>query len=440
MPPGVYRVTQLLSSLLEPLPIGTNLALFHLFWMLISGRLLESRGALIPGLAALGLVPSAVRRAWAALAYGHWETSRLVTRWEQQVHAEGQWQARQHGGYCPVACDLVGFFRPRLQGCLTKHYLAAAGKALPAIPLGIAARVGRVGQQRLALPCRLLRADPDDPSEAALQRRLLVETGPELAAQEVLVCDGGFPLSQVLAAEVPRFLVRGAKNFTARRAKLPEYQGKGRPYTYGEVVRPLPRTHKGQTIAATSPDREETWQEDGCRVRACFWENLVLRDGKPGDPTFICIVIHDPRYPEPLLLLTNLAINGAVAVALYQDRWPIEQVPLSGKQMLGAHRQYVFADESRQRLPEIALLAGSILSYGAATSPAVATGFWDRRPQATPGRLRRVLARAPLSEVAWLPGRLRKKASRTAHLPKGVAGHRRQQRGTPASQPLPLAA
>jgi len=440
MPTVVYRVTQLLSSLVEPMPIGTNLGLFHLLWMLISGRLLESRGAVIPGLAALGLSPPAVRRAWAALAYGDWETARLVTGWQQWVQTEGWWQPRQYGGYRPVACDLVGFFRPRLQDCVTTHYHPAAGKALPAIPLGIAARVGGVGEQRLAIPCLLLRADPQDPSEAALQRRLLTATGRALAEQEVLVCDAGFPLAQLLQAGVPRFLVRGAKNFTARRAHLPPYQGKGRPHAYGNVVRPLPRTYKGRTIAATPHDREETWQEDGCILKACFWEHLVARDGKPGDATFTCIVIHDPRYKEPLLVLTNLSISGAVALALYQQRWPIEQVPLVGKQMLGAQRQYVFARESRQRLPEIALLASSILSYGAATSAAIPTGFWDRAPRPTSGRLRRVLSRVSFSELGPLPGRLREKASPTAHLPKGVAAHRRQKRVPPTTQPWPLAA
>jgi hypothetical protein len=440
MPTVVYRVTQLLSSLVEPLPIGTNLGLFHLLWMLSSGRLLESRGAVIPGLAAFGLTPPAVRRAWSALAYGHWETAPLVTGWQQQVQAEGWWQPREHGGYRPVACDLVGFFRPRLQGLVTTHYLGAAGKALPAIPVGIAARVGAVGSQRLAIPCLLLRPDPQDPSEAALQRRLLAETGPQLGDKEVLVSDGGFPLSQVLAAGVPRFLVRGAKNFTARRAELPEYQGKGRPHTYGEVVRPLPRSYKGRTIVATPPDREETWQEEGYELRAGFWENLVARAGKPGEPPFTCIVIHDPRYEEPLLVLTNLAVSGAVALALYRDRWPIEQLPLAGKQMLGAQRQYVFAPESRQRLPELVLLAGSILSYVAATSPAIPTGFWDRRPRPTPGRLRRVLSQVGFSEVGRLPARMREKASPTGHLPKGVAGHRRHKRVTPDIQPLPLAA
>lgn len=440
MPPVVYRVTQLLSSLVEPLPIGTNLGLFHLLFMLASGRLLESRGAVIPGLAALGLTPPAIRRAWAALAYGDWETARLVTGWQQQVQAEGWWQPRQHGGYRPVACDLVGFFRPRLQGCATSHYHSGAGKALPAIPLGIAARVGGVGEQRLAIPCVLLRADPKEPSEAALQRRLLTAAGQALAEREVLVCDAGFPLTQLLEAGVPRFLVRGAKNFTARRAHLPQYPGKGRPYAYGNVVRPLSRTYKGRTIAATPFDREETWHEGGCLLKAYYFENLVARDGKPGDPTFTCIVIHDPRYKEPLLLLTNRSISGAVALSLYQDRWSIEQVPLVGKQLLGAQRQYLFAPESRQRLPELSLLASSILSYAAATSPAIPTGFWDRAPRATAGRLRRVLCRMSLFELGALPARMRKKASPTAHLPKGVAGHRRQKRVTPIPEPLPLAA
>jgi hypothetical protein len=247
-------------------------------------------------------------------------------------------------------------------------------------------------------------------------------------------------LSQVLAAGVPRFLARGAKNFTARRADLPEYPGKGRPSTHGEVVRPLARTYKEREIAATAPDRQETWQEDGRILNAPFWDHLVVSDGKPGDPPFTVIVLHDPRYQEPLLLLTNVAVSGAAALALYHDRWPIEQPPLVAKQLLGGHRQYVFAPESRQRLPELTLLAGSILSYGAAISPALPSGFWDRRPRSTAGRLRRVLSRVELTQLGPLPARIREKASPTAHLPKGVAGHRRQKRGTPAVQPLPLAA
>ena len=37
-----------LNELLEGLPIGTNLAMTHVFWALLSGQLLNNRGALFP--------------------------------------------------------------------------------------------------------------------------------------------------------------------------------------------------------------------------------------------------------------------------------------------------------------------------------------------------------------------------------------------------------
>ncbi len=92
--------------------------------------------------------------------------------------------------------------------------------------------------------------------------------------------------------------------------------------------------------------------------------------------------------------------------------------------MLGAARQFVHARETCQRLPELALLAGAILSYVAATTPATPTGFWDRRPQPTPGRLRRLLARTPFPHDFPLPARIREKAAVTSHLRTGFWGQR----------------
>ena len=139
-----------------------------------------------------------------------------------------------------------------------------------------------------------------------------------------------------------------------------------------------------------------------------------------------CVVIQDPRYRAPLVLVTNLAVSAHAVWGLYRDRWPVEQAPLAAKQMLGAHRAFVFGGESRYRLPELALLAGNIVAYVAATTAAVATGFWDRHCRPTCGRLRRVLVQVPFSEVPVPRGTLRKKASVTGHLPTGVQGHRRR--------------
>jgi hypothetical protein len=52
-----------LCTLVVAGPIGTNLGLLHLLWMLASGQLLGARGALFPGLADGGLSAPATRRA-----------------------------------------------------------------------------------------------------------------------------------------------------------------------------------------------------------------------------------------------------------------------------------------------------------------------------------------------------------------------------------------
>jgi hypothetical protein len=98
--------------------------------------------------------------------------------------------------------------------------------------------------------------------------------------------------------------------------------------------------------------------------------------------------------------------------------------------MLGAERQFVSAPASCQRLPELSLLAGAILTYLAATLPATPTGFWDRQPKPTPGRLRRMLARTPFPYTYPLPARVREKAAVVDHLPKGIRGCRRRKRAT----------
>ena len=421
----VYRISLLLGVIFAEVPVGTNLGLFWLLWALISGRFLLSRGAVFPALTDGGLPAEAVRRSGAALAYGRWAIETLVKAWRQVVEQEGRWQAHRYEGFRPVACDLVGFFRPRLGGCLGKHYQSGADKALPAVVFAVVAAVGAIGKVRCPLVRLILRANPGDQSEAELQRRAITQAGATLHPDEALIVDAGFGVAALLTAGVTPFVTRVARNFTARRNVLPVYKGRGRGPIYGERVRPLPRTYKGQRIAATPPDTTAQWVVGGRLLQAQVWDNLVLSTATPDGPSFRCVVIHDPRYQEPLVLATTLSVSAYAGWCLYRDRWPIEQVPLAAKQMLGAHRAFVFGDESRHRLPELALLAGNILTYVAATSAAVATGFGDRCCHPTCGRLRRVLLRVAFSAIPVPAGALRKKASVTAHVPTGVQGHRR---------------
>ncbi len=250
---------QSLANLVEDLPIGTNLGMLHFLWALVSGNLLESRGAIFPALQRMGLDEAESRRAWAAFAQGKWEISELLSQWQRQVEQEGVWAEHCFAGYRVKAVDLVGFWRPTLQNCPSKHYKAEAGKALPAVVLGMVTRVGQMGEQRLPLPTDFIRVDLDDPSEATLTTKLLKHVAETLAKDELAVLDAGFSLKELLAVGVQRFLLRLPTNATARRNYTPEYKGNGRPSEWGKWFVPYP----GRTMERPSKPRPQTARPNG---------------------------------------------------------------------------------------------------------------------------------------------------------------------------------
>jgi hypothetical protein len=417
-----------LCTLLQSLPVGTNFALLQFLWMLVSGALLPQRGALFPALKSIGLSDEETRRAWAAFRKGSWQIVVVLRIWQEYVTGLEGWQLHRYEGYSPVTVDVTAFWRPALKKCPSKHYHPAANRALPAVIFGVVGQVGEINGQRIALPCAFERVHPKDCSEKRLWREVLKQVKKTLAEDEIAVMDAGVKVSNLQESGIECYVLRLAKNFTGRRNFLPEYAQKGRRPQYGALVRPLPRTHKGKTLAATPPDETITWQENGQTLRAEIWRNLVLNKTVPSiaNKTFDVYAIYDPDFEEPWLLATPVKLQAPSVRSIYRDRWPVEQIPLSAKQMVGAHRQFVHADESIQRLPELALLAGSILSFLAATVPATPTGFWDRKPKRTPGRFRRTLMGKPFPKDYPFPGQLRKKASVTSHLPKGILAHQRK--------------
>jgi len=417
----IDHTMKILVELTKGLPVGTNLALLQFMWMLVSGALLPQRGALFPALQSTGLSEQAVRRAWAAFRGGVWQTMVLLRLWQNYIQGLPGWQEHRYEGYRVVAADVTAFWRPALKNCPSKHYHPVANRALPAVIFGIVGVVGELGGQRVACPRGFERVHPNDPSEKRLWKDILRHAQRDLKEDEVLAVDAGVKINDLQAATITRYVLRLANNFTARRNYPAVRSQKGRPPVYGERIRPLERTYKGKTIAKSTPDRVETWLEEGIEMRAEIWDDVILPDVVPSDEvsTFQVYAIYDPAYLTPWLLATPLKLKAASVKAIYRDRWPVEQIPLAAKQMVGAHRQFVHNGESIQRLPELALLVGSILSFLAATQPAEPTGFWDRQPKRTPGRFRRMLMGKPFPQSYPLPQQVREKASITHHLPKG---------------------
>ena len=422
------RTIHALEQVVKDAPVGTNLALLHLLWAMLSGAFLKSRGAIFPALQLAGFTVGQTRRAGQALRNGAWCIGHLVEAWRTYVHSEGQWQPHSYEGYCPVAVDLVAFWRPRLKGRLGRFFHSLANRLMKGIGLALVVEVGQVGERRVPLLRRMIRPQDTEMDAHQLKQQALRAMAQDLEEHEVLVHDAGASIADMQAANVPRYVVRMALNCTARRNELPPRKSKGRRPEYGQLVRPLPRKYRERTIPATPPDVKTTFSFQGRTIRVHGWHNLVRRDQKVAadNPIFSIWVFFDPLYRDPLVLGTNLAARPQTIFCLYLDRWPVEQVPLVAKQLLGLERRFVFAPTSRQRLPELALLAANILTYLAAVLLPLPTGFWDRRPRRTPGRLRRVLERSGFPQDYPLEGRIREKESVTAHLPKGIEAHRRR--------------
>jgi hypothetical protein len=429
MPTAVAVTVQAIAFIMQVVPVGTNVGLVRLLWAMVNGSFLRSRGAVFAALHLNGFRAGEIRRSWAALRYGAWDVNELLDMWQVYVAGENRWHTRYHEGYRVLSVDMTGFWRPKLQGWVGKHYHALAQRALPAVVVGVMVVSGEVEGRRIPLLRRIVRCQPEM-DKTAFRRQLLQAARAQAGPDQVIVVDGEFEVSELQAADVRHWVVRLATNATARRNQLPAYKGVGKYPEYGEKVRPLARHWKERLIAATPPDHQDQFVYQGRTIQVSFWHELVTADTKVDDaaPTFSIYVYTDPLYHQPLLLATNLTPPPATAYLLYRDRWPVEQAPLAAKQMIGLHRHFVFAPEACFRLPELGLLAGAILTYVAAVLPPLPSGFWDRTPKATPGRLRRRLARAEFPNLTEFDPQLRQKNSVTAHLPKGIDGHRRHKR------------
>lgn len=423
---AVTEIITVIVFVVQVVPIGTNLGLVRLLWVMVNGSFLESRGAIHSALAVSNFGSDEIRRSWAALRYGRWQVNELIATWQVYVASRNQWRARRYGGYRVKSVDITGFWRPRLAGAVSKHYHALAQKALPAIVFGVMVSSGTIQGKRVPLMQAIVRCAVDQ-NECAFRKLLLQETVKQTAPDEITVVDGGFEIAELHSAEVKRFVIRMAINCTARLNQLPAPNKRGRRRAYGLLVRPLPRSRLGKTIAATPAHSQGRFVVQGRTIRYESWLNLVTtqRAVNANNQTFSIHLFYDPLYETPLLLATDMSLNAELIYLVYRDRWPVEHPPLAAKQMLGLHRQFVFAKEACFRLPELALLAGNILTHTAASLPPMPAGFWDRTPKATPGRLRRVLSRAIFPNLVDFDPQLRKKNSSSDHLHKGIHAHRR---------------
>jgi len=225
---------EFVANLVKGVNIGTNLAIWHVLMTVMSGRLLGSRGAIIPAVSASGLDRQATMRAWRGAAEGVWQANEMLKRLNEQVASEGEWDALKIGGRPVKAYDT----------------------------LGMVGAVGHVKEQAVTLPLKIVRgkgraANSDD----ALMAALIQAARSEVSDEDVVTADRKFPPVKLLENGCKALVIRRPQNMTLRRSEVAVYRGRGRKPIHGEMVRPFARTHKHNVLAATPLDETQTWQE-----------------------------------------------------------------------------------------------------------------------------------------------------------------------------------
>ena len=134
------RTIQALEQVVKDVPVGTDLALVHLLWAMVSGAFLHSRGAVFGALQWSGFSPCQIRRSWQALWQGSWSIEQLIESWRAYALSRTAWQARSYEGYTPQSIDVTAFWRPRLQGWTGKFFYRLANRAIKGVGLALIAR------------------------------------------------------------------------------------------------------------------------------------------------------------------------------------------------------------------------------------------------------------------------------------------------------------
>ena len=344
-----------------------------------------------------------------AMSHGRWQVNACLARHAAMVREQPNYQAVRIGRYTCQVIDMVGFFRPKLQGCKTKHYNGGVGKAIPAIEFGMIAEVGVIENKRTSVLTQVVRMPAKEVKHVKLRQALIVAATKAAGPTTLVLADAEFSAAELLAENAGcSFVIRAAKNCTFERAATHQFKSSGN-YKRGDIVRPLERTHNKKVKPATPADQcEIVTHPDGTSVTVKLWFNarlprsMIKRVAGADTDLAKCLheapvtvaAIHHPAFHGPLVVVTNARdLTAQELTPAYPQRWPIEVVPLAAKQLFGGARQFVHNPEHCQRLPELYLLTGNMMTCAAAFNPASSTGFWDPKPQPTAGRLRPQISR-----------------------------------------------
>ena len=444
-PAGInYQVQQVIEQMVSPLYKGTDLGMVDVMSAMLSGYFIESGGAITPAVDQylLDHVPDEKERedrtyrAIKAISYGQYNLNELIAQANRIMEESDRWKPTVIQGYRLKPVDITSFKRANVKDLRSKAHDSTAKRALPATLFSLMGTTGIVNGQRMAKLDLLICGETDRNDLCKEMEELYKQVSKQLEEDELAIMDAGFSLIDAVIHGIERCVIRLATNCTFGKTpgEVPvRTSDKGRTPTrhQADIVRPLTRQHGKKMLPATEPDETLTIDDElGREVRIDVWNQVYFlerhldrvtdkaKKKKLRKQPLRVVAIHHPDFKKPLLLGTPIQeLTPQSMMSIYPERWPVEGIPQVGKYILsgGGGRHYVHTKQAMKRFPALTMIFGSLFKFLAATFPPIRTGFWDRFPKATYGRLLKYLKKVgiPISE------QLSKKASVTAHLPVG---------------------
>jgi hypothetical protein len=378
-----YLVAAAVQSLIHPLPSGTAFCIGVVLIVLMTGRLVQTKGSL-----ARAVLPFVVSLRWGwhrverAMERGAFSLDAMFDRAADWCLAhlplEPVRLGREHRAVNAIDSSTIARLRAGKRLALAgKGYCHRAGRAVRANIVAALTSVVMIQGVRGGLGHRTRFGASCDEAVARVFADL-----PPAQGKRLLVVDAGIATQEQFAAATEQDALLGRLRINAKlRCAPPPPTGKpGRRPVPGAVL------HPGRALPEVAPDVERYVPGEAGLIRLRRW-HLLHYEAWPNLRLDV-VRIDDPAYDKPLLVgTTAYELTSEECWVGYRHRWPVETNFFVAQDTTAMEMPRAWTATALERRISLALLAGSLLKAIAAVCAPQAMGPWDRQPVRSAGRL-----------------------------------------------------
>ena len=380
----VYLASAAVSSLIQRMPSGTAYFMGIVIIAMMSGRLMQSKGSLaravLPLVAEIKWGWHRVHRAMERGKFSLDECFELMCEWSiANLPVEPVTIGSEKREVVSIDSSTIARLRSGDRLALAgKGYWQKAERAVRANIVAAATSVVFICGIRVRLVRRVRYGES---CEAAVEN--LFKDLPKTDSKSLIVVDAGIATKErfTKATEKDALLGRLRINAKLRCAPRPRNGNRGRFPVHGAIL------HPGQDYPEVDPSEDFKVPGENGEIRIRRWNNLHHQEY--AKVILDVARVDDPTYPNKPLIIGTTAreLKTEEMKVGYRHRWPVETNFFVAQDTTAMEMPRAWTEQALERRIGLALLTGSLLKAISAACPPIAIGPWDRKAQASAGRL-----------------------------------------------------